>query len=61
MRKTKIHAILTEISNTARQARKISDGTAMCEYNGTTNRRYLLKIKDKLNVLCTNLQDEIFE
>lgn len=61
MRKTRIHALLTEISNTAKRAKKISNGTTMCEYNSATNRKYMLDVKDRLCELCTKLQDEVFE
>ena len=42
MRKTKIHAILTEISQEAREARKISDCTCIHEYNDVKNKKYIL-------------------
>ena len=61
MRKTKIHAILTEISQEAREARKISDCTCIHEYNDVKNKKYILNLKDKINVLCTKLQDEVFD
>ena len=61
MRKTKIHAILTEISQEAREARKISDGTCILEYNDIKNKKYILNVKDKICELCTKLQDEVFD
>ena len=61
MRKTKIHAILTEISQVARKARKISDCTCMLEYNGLKSKKYILNTKDKINELCTKLEDEVFD
>lgn len=61
MRKTKIHAILTEISQAAREARKISDCTCLSEYNDIKTKKYILNTIDKINVLCTKLQDEVFE
>lgn len=60
MRKTKIHAILTEISQVAREARKTSDCTCIYEYNDVKSKKYILNIKDKINELCTKLQDEVF-
>ena len=61
MRKTKIHAILTEISQVAREARKISDGTCMLEYNGVISKKHILNTKDKINELCTKLENEVFD
>lgn len=61
MRKTKIHAILTEISQVAREARKISDCTCIREYNDIKTKKYILKTIDKINELCTKLQDEVFD
>ena len=61
MRKTKIHAILTEISQVAREARKISDCTCMCEYNDVKSKKYILNAKDKINELCTKLLNEVFD
>ena len=61
MRKTKIHAILTEISQAAREARRISDCTCMLEYNDVENKKYILNLKDKINELCTKLEDEVFD
>lgn len=60
MRKTKIHAILTEISQLARIAKKISDCTCMCEYNDVKTKKYILNAKNKINDLCTKLEDEVF-
>ena len=60
MRKTKIHAILTEISQEVREARKISDCTCIYEYNDTKNKKYILNLKDKINKLCTKLENEVF-
>lgn len=61
MRKTKIHAILTEISQVAREARRISDCTCMLEYNGVRSKKNILNVKDKINELCTKLEDEVFD
>lgn len=61
MRKTKIHAILTEISHEAREARKISDCTCIHEYNDVKNKKYILNLKDKINELCTKLENEVFD
>ena len=61
MRKTKIHAILTEISQEAREARKISDCTSIHEYNDIKNKKYILNLKDKINELCTKLENEVFD
>jgi len=61
MRKTKTHAILTEISQVAREARRISDCTCMLEYNGVISKKNILNAIDKINVLCTKLQDEVFD
>jgi hypothetical protein len=61
MRKTKIHAILTEISQVAREARKISDCTCMLEYNDVKRKKYILNAKDKINELCTKLENEVFD
>ena len=61
MRKTKIHAILTEISQKAREARKISDCTSIYEYNDVKNKKYILKLKDKINELCAKLENEVFD
>lgn len=61
MRKTKIHAILTEISQVAREVRKMSDCTCMCEYNDVESKKYILNAKDKINELCTKLEDEVFD
>lgn len=61
MRKTKIHAILTEISQEARKARKISDGTCIYGYNDVKNKKYILNMKDKINELCTRLENEVFD
>lgn len=61
MRKTKIHAILTEISQEARKARKISDCTSIYEYNDMKNKKYILNLKDKINELCTKLENEAFD
>lgn len=60
MRKTKIHAILTEISQEAREARRRSDCTIIHEYNDAKNKKYILKLKDKINSLCTMLENEVF-
>lgn len=60
MRKTKIHAILTDISQIARDMRKDSDGTPMCRYNDVEFKKRLLKAKDAICILCTKLQDECF-
>ena len=60
MRKTKVHAILTEIIQVAREARKISDGTCMREYNDVVNKKYILNEKAKIGELCTKLLDEVF-
>lgn len=61
MRKTKIHAILTEISQVARETRLTSDCTCMREYNDVKTKKYILNAIDKINVLCTKLQDEVFD
>ena len=61
MRKTKIHTILTEISQVAREARKISDCTFIYEYNNVKNKKYILNLKDKINELCTKLENEVFD
>ena len=61
MRKTKIHAILTEISQVARETRKMSDCTCMLVYNDVKSKKYILDTIDKINVLCTKLQDEVFD
>lgn len=61
MKKTKIHAILTEISQVAREARRISNCTCIHEYNDVKNKKYILNAKDKINELCTKLEDEIFD
>ena len=61
MRKTKIHAILTEISQEAREARKISDCTCIHKYNDVKNKKYILNLKDKINELCTKLENEVFD
>lgn len=61
MRKTKIHAILTEISQGARKARKISDCTCIREYNDVKNKKYILNLKDKISELCTKLENEVFD
>lgn len=60
MRKTKIHAILTEISQVAREARKTSDSTSMSKYSDVKSKKYILDAKDKINALCTKLEDEVF-
>lgn len=60
MRKTKIHAILTEISQEARAARKVSDCTCINQYNYEI-KKYILNVKDKINVLCTKLESEVFD
>lgn len=61
MRKTKIHAILTEISQEAREARKISDCICIHGYNDVKNKKYILNLKDKINELCTKLENEVFD
>lgn len=61
MRKTKIHAILTEISQVARETRLLSDCTCMHEYNDSKNKMYILNAKDKINELCTKLENEVFD
>lgn len=61
MRKTKIHAILTEISQEAKEARKISDGTCIHKYNDVDTKKYILKMKDKICELCTKLENEVFD
>lgn len=61
MRKTKIHAILTEISEVARETRKISDCTPMYKYNDDKSKKNILKVYDKITELCTNLVDEVFD
>ena len=61
MRKTKIHTILTEISQVAREARKISDCTSIHEYKDVKNKKYILNLKDKINELCTKLENEVFD
>ena len=60
MRKSKIHAILTEISQEARKARLMSDCTCLHDYNGVKNKKTILKVKDKINDLCTKLENEVF-
>lgn len=60
MRKTKIHAILTEISQVAREARKMSDCTCMLEYNDIRSKKNILYAKDIINELCTKLETEVF-
>lgn len=60
MRKSKIYAILTEISQVAREVRKISNCTCMHEYNDIKNKKYILNAKDKINELCTKLENEVF-
>lgn len=61
MRKTKIHAILTEICREARGGRIISDCTCMPEYNSAKTKRYILNVKDKINDLCSKLENEVFD
>lgn len=60
MRKTKIHAILTDISQIARIMRRDSDVTPMYRYNDIEFKKRLLKAKDEICILCTKLQDECF-
>lgn len=60
MRKTKINAILTDISQVAREGKKISNGTCMRDYNDARNKKYILGLKDKINELCTKLENEVF-
>lgn len=60
MRKTKIHAILTEISRVARETRMMSDCTCMRDFNDAKNKKHILNAKDKISVLCSKLESEIF-
>lgn len=59
MRKTKIHAILTEISQVAKEVRRISDCTCIRDYNDVKNKKFILKAKDTISELCTKLVDEV--
>ena len=61
MRKTKIHAILTEISQVARETRILSDCTCMHEYNDSESKKRILKAKDQITYLCTKLENEVFD
>lgn len=61
MRKTKIHAIMNEIIIVAREARKMSDCTCMLVYNNVESKKYILNAKDKINELCTKLENEVFK
>lgn len=33
----------------------------MLEYNDVENKKYILNLKDKINELCTKLEDEVFD
>lgn len=61
MRKSKIHAILTKISQEAREARKMSDCTCIHVYNDLRNKKYILALKDRIGELCAELENEVFD
>lgn len=58
MRKTKIHKLLTQISQSARQMRSLSDTQPMFCYNDL--KKKLLQTVDEINKLCSEVQDEVF-
>ena len=51
---------MTNISQLAREVRKMSDCTCISEYNDIKNKKYILKAKDSFSELCTKLENEVF-
>lgn len=58
MRKTKIHKLLTQISQSAKHMRNLSDTKPMFCYNEL--KASLLQTVDEINKLCSEVQDEVF-
>lgn len=61
MRKTKIISLLNEVNNITRHKKKITQGLCINQLHTSTYKKELLNYCDTIFVLCTKIQDEIFE